>query len=232
MWGNLANLSYTISPALWNPASARHRLRVMQQSNTRLETVMSDTTTTVTRRWTVADLEDLPDDGNRYEIIDGALHVTSAPHTWHQIIVHNLDLVLGVWNLQTGVGLTIPGPGVIFSPSDAVIPDLVWVRRDRFADLLGEDGKLHAAPDLAVEVLSEGKTNEERDRTIKRRQYGDWGVREYWIVDRFARTVEVYRLAEGTLQLAVTLGENDELTSPLLPGFVCPVAALFVDLPA
>ena len=193
---------------------------------------MSDAMTTITRRWTVADLEGLPDDGNRYEIIDGELHVTTAPHVWHQVVVGKVATALGVWSQQTGAGLTIPGPGVIVSPTDAVIPDVVWVSHERFPGLLGEDGKLHSAPDIVVEVLSPGTANEARDRVTKRRHYGDWGVREYWIVDRFARTVEVYRLAEGTLQLIVTLGEPDELTSPLLPGFTASVAALFAGLPA
>ncbi len=44
---------------------------------------MSDTMATTARRWTLADLEGLPDDGNRYEIIDGELHVTTVPHVWH-----------------------------------------------------------------------------------------------------------------------------------------------------
>jgi Uma2 family endonuclease len=110
---------------------------------------MSDAMTTITRRWTAADLEGLPDDGNRYELIDGELHVTSAPHVWHQVVVGNVAMALQVWSKQTAGGLTISGPGVIFSPTDAVIPDVVWVRRDRFPSLLGEDGKLHDAQILS-----------------------------------------------------------------------------------
>ena len=187
---------------------------------------------TITRRWTVADLEGLPDDGNRYEIIDGELYVTSAPHVWHQLVVGNVSTALSVWSDQTGHGLTIPGPGVIFSPTDAVIPDVVWVRRDRFPGLLGDDGRLHGAPDLAVEVLSPGTANEERDRVTKRQHYGRWGVQKYWIIDRFARTIEIYRLAEGVLQPVVTLGATDDLSSPFLPGFSHRVGNLFANLPA
>ncbi len=125
----------------------------------------------------------------------------------------------------------ILGPGVIISPIDAVIPDVVWASRERFAEILGEDGKLHGAPELAVEVISRGTANAERDRVTKRVHYGAWGVQEYWIVDRFARTVAVYRLAEGVLELIGTLGEADALASPLLPGFSAQVATLFADLP-
>ena len=191
---------------------------------------MNDAMTTIARRWTVADLESLPDDDNRYELINGELHVTHAPHVWHQLVVGKVGAALELWSNQTDAGLTIPGPGVLFSPVDAVIPDVVWVRRDRLAELLGEDGKLHGAPDLVVEVVSPGTANEERDRVTKRRQYGDWGVPEYWIIDRFAGTVEVFRLAGGTLQPVETLVETDQLTSPLLPEFAHPVAALFADV--
>ncbi len=188
--------------------------------------------TPMARRWTLADLEGLPDDGSRYEIIDGRLYVTTAPHAWHQVLVRRIGTALGLWSDQTGSGETIPGPGVIISPADAVIPDVVWVRQERFAEILGEDGKLHGAPDLAVEVLSRGAANEARDRVTERDHYGTWGVQEYWIVDRFARTVEVYRQADGALQLIGTLGEGDALTSPLLPGFAAQVGTLFASLPA
>ncbi len=191
--------------------------------------MMSHTTTT--RRWTTADLKDLPDDDQQYEIIDGELHVTRAPHVWHQIVVGRVGTALEMWSNQTGAGITIPGPGVIFSPTDALIPDLVWVSRDRFPGLLGEDGKLHGAPDLVIEVLSPGPTDEERDRVTKRQRYHDRGVREYWIVDRFARTIEIYRFDEGLPQPIATLGEQDELSSPLLPEFSYRIGTLFAGLP-
>src|SRR5215210_188711 len=86
------------------------------------KTTMSETMATTARRWTLADLEALPDDGNRYEIIDGELHVTTAPHIWHQVVVGRAYKALEDWSESTGAGLTIPGPGVIISPTDAVIP--------------------------------------------------------------------------------------------------------------
>jgi len=56
-------------------------------------------------------------------------------------------------------------------------------------------------------------------------------VREYWLIDRFARTVIVHRPAGPAYVIAATLGTNETLTSPLLPGFACPVRDLFADLP-
>ncbi len=77
---------------------------------------MSDAMARITRRWTVARLEGLPDDGNRYEIINGELHVTTASHVWRQVVVEKVGTALEAWSSQTGRGLMIPGPGVIFSP--------------------------------------------------------------------------------------------------------------------
>jgi Uma2 family endonuclease len=187
------------------------------------------TTSIIERGVTVDQLADYPmDDGNRYELIDGALHVTTQPHLEHQEIVNELAYRLTAWNKQTRAGRVIPAPGVIFSERDAVAPDLVWLSKERApAMLTPDDGKLHGAPDLVIEVLSQGSANERRDREIKRDLYDRYGVEEYWVVDRFTRRVDVYRRQAGALALVAQPGIDAELSSPLLPGFACPVAALF-----
>lgn len=92
---------------------------------------------------------------------------------------------------------------------------------------MGADGKLHAAPGLAIEVLSPGATNARRDRETKLKLYAREGVEEYWIVDWLARAVEVYRRAGAGLVPATPLTDADTLTSPPLPGFALPVADLW-----
>ena len=120
-------------------------------------------------RWTVRDLDLFPDpiDDTRYEIIGGELHVSRQPHWRHQMAAGRTISAVEVWSAETGSGYVLDAPGVIFSQDDAVAPDLVWVARDRFALVAGDDGKLHLAPDLVVEVLSPGRANETRDREIK-----------------------------------------------------------------
>jgi Uma2 family endonuclease len=108
-----------------------------------------------------------------------------------------------------------------------VIPDVVWISNERLAELLDRAGHLTGAPELAIEVLSPGPENELRDRQAKLKVYSLYGVQEYWIVDWQLRQVTVYRREHGVLRLALTLLEGDELTSPLLPGFACPLARLF-----
>ena len=114
-------------------------------------------------RWTTSDLELLPDSSNRYEIINGELLVTRAPHWGHQNAIANTAAELRDWSLATDLGKTVPTPGVIFSDADNVIPDLVWISKQRLASGLDENGHLTIAPELIVEVLSTGTQNERRD---------------------------------------------------------------------
>jgi Uma2 family endonuclease len=81
-----------------------------------------------------------------------------------------------------------------------------------------------------VEVLSPGSANERRDRGVKLKLSSRRGVSEYWIVDWQQRKVEVYRRQQMALQLLATLYAIDTLTSPVLPGFACPVVTLFDTL--
>jgi Uma2 family endonuclease len=112
-----------------------------------------------------------------------------------------------------------------------VAPDLAWVSTERLGTVLAPDGKFHAAPDLVVEVLSPGSTNERRDREVKLKLYARRGVREYWIVDWRRRQVEVFRREDSTLGLIATLLEGDTLHSPMLPGFALPLEELFAQIP-
>ncbi len=179
-------------------------------------------------RWTSADLALLPDNGNRYEIIDGELFVTRAPHWGHQKATGNIYAELRTWSLSTGLGEAVPTPGIIFTDADNVIPDVVWVSKERLAFLLDNEGHLTGAPELVVEVLSPGTQNERRDREVKLKLYASRGVQEYWIINWQLQQIEVYRREKAVLKLVATLLTTDDLSSPLLPNFVCSVARLFV----
>ena len=182
-------------------------------------------------RWTSKDLKHLPlNEGKRYEIIDGELYVSTQPSLEHQRICLRLGSALLAWDDEVGLGTVYLAPGIIFPDDDNVAPDLAWVSQERLALLVGPDSKLHAAPDLVVEVLSPGPDNEERDRDIKLRLYSRRGVREYWIVDWLGRQVEVYRRENAALVLVATLTDADALESTLLPGFSLPVRTLFAGI--
>jgi len=139
------------------------------------------------RQWTVDDLQDLPDDGNRYEVIDGELFVTPAPSLRHQEAIARMHLILHAYLERERVGHAFFAPAdVIFSPKRGVQPDLFVTplvhgrRPERFEDV----GRLL----LAVEVLS--PTTARADRVAKRKVYREEPVDEYWIVDLDARAIE------------------------------------------
>lgn len=179
-------------------------------------------------RWTIADLEILAtDEWKRYEIIDGELFVTRAPHIGHQDAVGRIYAQLLAWSEKTGLGKPFITPGIIFSDADNVIPDVIWIGNERLAQLVDEEGHLTGAPELIVEILSSGSTNERRDREVKLKLYSIKGVQEYWIVDWRLKQVEVYRRQNAQLVLMATLLVNDEMTSPLLLGFSCQIQRFF-----
>ena len=184
-----------------------------------------------TTRWTSKDLESLPDDGTRYEIIDGELFMSKQPHFYHQDVCSRLSIKLGTWSMSTHLGSVAGAPGLIFAEDDDVAPDLVWISNERLAESLQSDGHLHTAPELVIEVLSPGRANERRDREAKLNLYSRRGVGEYWIASWQTHTVDVYRRKDARLELENTLSESDTLESPILPGFACEVSDVFAGIP-
>jgi len=182
-----------------------------------------------TQRWTSHDLELLPDN-KRYDIVDGELYVSKQPDWQHQFVSGRLFAALQAWSDQTLAGMANLAPGVIFDDDDDVVPDVVWVSRERLRTALQADGKLHSSPELVIEVLSPGSENARRDRQVKLKLYSHRGADEYWIVNWQERRIEVYRREEGLLALYKTLNETDMLQSPLLPGFSCVVGQLFSSI--
>ena len=181
----------------------------------------------VAERFTSADLALMPDDNKRYEIIEGELYVSKSPGFEHQYTCGRFVQLLNTWNDEANLGVVLPTPGLVFAEDDDVVPDVVWISRERLNQVVDEAGHLRAAPELAIEVLSPGKSNEERDRQIKLKLYSRRGVLEYWIVSWIRQFIEVYRRDNAQLHLTATLYATDTLESPMFPGFSCTVAQLF-----
>ncbi len=175
---------------------------------------------------TVADLDACPDDSNRYELIGGELFVSRAPGLPHQFVIQNLQIAFVDYLRLNPIGKVVPGAGAIFSGYDAVIPDLAFVRNERWDQVVTGE-KFTGSLDLVIEVLSPGAENRRRDLLVKRQLYGKYGVLEYWVVDSENRLVEVYRLQEDRLESIATLRNSDEITTPLLPEFRLSVSTIF-----
>ncbi|MEM1093857.1 MAG: Uma2 family endonuclease [Bacteroidota bacterium] len=177
-------------------------------------------------RLTYEDYRGLPDDGKRYEIIDGDLFMSPAPSFWHQRFQMRLSGTLFGYLTDHPIGEVATAPLDVILADDIVVqPDIVFISQAK-SGLISDRG-LAGAPDLVVEILS--PSNRGYDEGRKRKLYEMFGVEEYWIVDPEADTVRIYRLTDdGYVEAAVLIATaGDVLTSPMLPGFALPLAKLF-----
>jgi Uma2 family endonuclease len=174
-----------------------------------------------------SDLVALPDDGKRHELIDGEHFVTASPYSRHQRVAGNAFHLIDGFVRPRRLGELYFAPLDIFlSEHDVVVPDLLYVRRERLAII--EERFVRGAPDLAVEVLS--PSTRQRDLRIKRLAYRKFAFGEYWIIDPLAQTLAVFRgegdWSEPVLRLARGRGPQS-FTSPLFPGLVLTLDQIF-----
>ena len=178
--------------------------------------------------WTYADYCRLPDDGRRYEVLRGELHVAPAPSLLHQGVLRNFALALGRF-LETR-----PLGRFFFSPVDVILPgglaspvqpDLAFVSHERAHLLKGNF--IEGSPDLVVEVLS--PSNRQVDRKTKFEIYAKAGVPEYWMFDPAPRTIEVFGLRDGRYVLLGKVGPGERARSAVLPGFEPAVDEVFSE---
>jgi len=167
----------------------------------------------------------LPEDTRPCELIDGELYMPPAPISRHQRILINLLRAIDHFVREKNLG------DVYISPVDVILdrarplilqPDLLFVSQGR-RHIIQE--RIEGAPDLVVEVLSPGSAI--RDRTEKAVWYGQYGVREYWLVDPETRTIEVRRLSTEGYETLGVYGPGQVFASEILPGLVLPVDPLF-----
>jgi Uma2 family endonuclease len=139
------------------------------------------------RQWTADDLQDLPNDGQRYEVIDGELFVTPAPSFRHQRALSVLHRLIANYLEREPVGYVYFAPAdVVFSPTRGVQPDLFVVPGvdGRSPESFAEVKRLL----LAIETLSPSTAR--LDRVVKRALYRDEDIPEFWIIDLDSRTFE------------------------------------------
>lgn len=170
------------------------------------------------RPYTVDDLDRFPDDGNRYEIVEGSLHVSPSPMPRHQVVVANLHLVLQA--------ACPPHLRVLFAPLDIVLardtvlqPDLLVVPADT-----PTDRRIDTAPPLVVEVLSPSTWS--YDLNLKPVVYRRAGVGSFWAVDPQRPAVTAWTWdGDHTTESVVTADEHLEVTRPF-PVTVIPAELL------
>ncbi|MBM2811595.1 MAG: hypothetical protein HW416_2354 [Chloroflexi bacterium] len=182
-------------------------------------------------RFKADDIWDTPEDGNRYEVIDGhyevidgQLYVSPPPLEPHQNCARNLFFSLESHVRAQKLGRVYFAPlAVTLDDENAVEPDLVYLSNDRFG-IISERG-IEGAPDLVVEILS--RSTQSRDRGIKLRRYAGAGIRHYWIVDPRARAIEAYELLGDDYELVGTVASGQIFSPSLFPGLDIPVNDLW-----
>ena len=183
------------------------------------------------RVWTYRDYYNMPDDGNRYEIIDGELLMMAAPNWKHQgilselsylfshffrgkpcrVMIAPLDVRLALYDEKKGKEVNVVQPDI-----------MVFCGKDKF----DEKGGI-AAPDFVAEVLSPSTKNMDRQRKLK--LYEKSGVREYWIVDGENETVEVYVHDGKKFGPKIYYNRNSIITSAIFRDFNVNVSDIFFD---
>ena len=156
----------------------------------------------------------LTEEGKHYELIDGDLLLTPAPNISHHDSAKELFTLLLERLEKKGLGKVFIAPvDVVFSETDVVQPDLLFISKDRLSIVTKKN--IQGAPDLIIEILS--PESEKRDRVLKRKLYHRNGVKEYWLVDTESKTIEVLTLSDGDYKTHAVVSENSTLTSPAFP---------------
>jgi Uma2 family endonuclease len=165
-----------------------------------------------------------PDDGKRYQIIEGEVYMVPAPNPYHQMILSNVESILRSFVKAGNLDLVLIAPcDVVFSYADVVQPDIFFISQGRSSIIT--DKNIQGSPDLVVEVISShtGKL----DRTLKRSLYARFGVKEYWLVNPDRKEVEVLVHKQGSYESMGVFCHPGSFESPLLKGLVVDLKEVF-----
>ena len=171
--------------------------------------------------WTYQDYVKLPDDGRRYEVVEGVLFMNPSPSNEHQNAVGEIFAYLRDSIRIQGMGKVILSPFDVELAADVVVqPDILVVLNENKQKITRS--RVIGAPDLIVEVVSPGSAG--YDRREKQNAYAHAGVPEYWLVDPIAQNVELLLLeTEAYRSQGVFLGKA------ILPSRIVPQLSVHVE---
>lgn len=167
-------------------------------------------------KFTYADYENLPSDGKQYQIVEGELFMTPAPFTKHQVVSSNIFRILDEHVRNHDLGKVFYAPvDFVLSDINIVQPDLFFIKKERLS-IIGEKN-IQSSPDMIVEILS--SHSEKLDRVHKKSLYEKFGVKEYWLVDTKAETVEIFYSIKGKGYVSSqTFKKNEKIKSRVFSG--------------
>jgi Uma2 family endonuclease len=171
-------------------------------------------------RFLASDIWDAPDNGKKYEVIDGDLYVSPSPNWQHQNQLSNLNFAVTGWVKAHKLGYVVTAQtGVVLDDENGLEPDLLFIAHER-AHIISERG-VDGAPTLVVEVLS--PSTEARDRGIKLRRYATAHVDHYWMLDTDGPRIEERVLGEDGYRLVGTFGPGEIFRPTLFPDLEIPI---------
>lgn len=174
--------------------------------------------------WTYEMYSALPDNGHRYEIVQGVLMMSPAPETAHQGVIAEISAYLREQIFLKRRGLVLTGPtDVVLSSQKVVEPDVLVLLEDHL-DRLTEKC-IEGPPDLVVEVIS--PTGVTYDRLVKYNLYEQAGVPEYWLVNPKKQSIEVFVLEAGKYRSLGEFSNEQIVQSRLIPNETAPAAQFF-----
>ncbi len=179
------------------------------------------------RRWTYDELlVALPETNVPIELWEGEFVISPSPSFFHQQLIDRFHDALKAWVRPRDLGQTCVAPmDMILTQHDVAQPDVLFIAKDRLAII---QDRVRGPADLVVEVISPG--SRQKDRIEKRDLYEQHGIKEYWIIDPDAQTVETLFLEAGQYRLVGRWRPGETARSRLLEGFTLVVANLFGPL--
>ena len=178
------------------------------------------------RKFTYEDYAKTPE-GERYELLDGELIMAAAPNMAHQRVGMQLGGEFYIFIVDRNLGEVYVAPtDVYLTDTDVVQPDILFISKGRSHIRTGKN--IRGAPDLVVEILS--PSTSANDWGCKKDLYARHGVKEFWLVDPYAKQVIVMLLKNGSYEIVGVYREDDTLRSPTLEGFELDLSRVFDDV--
>jgi Uma2 family endonuclease len=174
--------------------------------------------------FTYQDYLDLPEDGNRYEVINGELIMVAAPNTGHQIISAYIEVELYNFVKTKQLGQVLDAPiDVILSESNVVQPDILFISKENSSIITEKN--IAGAPDLIIEIISPSSAY--YDLLEKKELYAVHGVREYWIVEPKKQWIEVYINQNRKFELDQRVEQTGVIKSCVVNGWSLELVNVF-----
>jgi Uma2 family endonuclease len=176
------------------------------------------------KTYTYQDYFEMPDDGKRYEIIDGELIELQTPYIIHQTVSGNILFELVKFVNQKKVGTIYMAPlDVVFNDINVVQPDILFIATENYHIITEKN--ISGVPDLIIEIISPATGY--YDLSGKKDLYEKFGVQEYWIVDPMKQRIEIYLNFEHKFELHQRLEKKGIVKSNILKGFEIDLETIF-----